>query len=75
MAAIAHYRGAVPSCHESDPGVPAFSSDYCVDVEREADGNLADVYAASEPLDHTVLKTKLKSYKARVVVSTLWVPP
>lgn len=57
-SALAHSRGEVPSPDVNDPGAPAISPDYYVDVERRAEGDFADLFAAAKPPEHTVLKIK-----------------
>lgn len=55
---VSHHRGEFLLLGAISPGVHS-SPDYYVNVDGEADWNLADVNPSDEPLDHTVLRTKL----------------
>lgn len=55
---MVRYRGEVKSLQAIDSGAPSTSFKYYVDVEREADYDLAMLNAAGEPLEHIVLKSK-----------------
>lgn len=57
-AAVARYRNDVPSPQPNDSGASATSSDCYVDVDGNADRDPADLNAANEQLEDTVLKTK-----------------
>lgn len=56
---MARYRGEDLSLQANDLGAPVTSTGYCVDVEGEADGDPADLNTANEPLEHTILTTKI----------------
>lgn len=59
----------------SDPGGPATSSGYYVDVDGEASWDLASLNGADEPMDHTVLKsmfTELQEVCRRANVGVPW---
>lgn len=56
---MTRYRGEVPSPQANDLGVLSTSSDYYVSVDDKVDWDLAKLNAENEPMEHTVLKTKL----------------
>lgn len=53
-----HYRGEATPPQASDPGVPAFSSGYYVDVDGGADWLLENLKAVYEQKDQNLLKKK-----------------
>lgn len=58
VSAVLRYRSEVPVLRASEPDGPAVSPDFYVYEDGEADWDAADVNAAYEPSEHTVLKTK-----------------
>lgn len=51
---VSHHRGEISLPGAIIPGVPD-SFDYYVDVESEANWNIADLNVSDQPLDHTIL--------------------
>lgn len=63
------------SIHNRDLGLRATSTDYHVDVNAEADVNVANLIAADEPMNHTVVGTSFLKVQDCCVVVTFVFPP
>lgn len=55
---MARYRGKAPSPQAGSSGAAVASPEFHVDADGDTDWDLADLKAADEPLEYTVLKTK-----------------